>query len=112
VIGKSIQAGELIWDVVAELALRSRKKQGGKKMNDSQNGENGINRKAVYMVTDSKNADKGIWTRIGTAFENEENTHVILNAFPLGGELYIFDSKKGARGKTSHAGTPSEAVSQ
>ena len=81
-------------------------------MNDSQNGEKGINRKAVYMVTDSKNADKGIWTRIGTAFENEDNTHVILNAFPVSGEFYIFDSKKGSKVKTSPTGAPAEAVSQ
>lgn len=71
---------------------------------------NGNTRKDVFMVVAGKNGGKGAWVKVGTAFKNEDNTHILLNAFPMSGELYIFDSTEGSRSADPAAGAPAEAA--
>lgn len=49
------------------------------------------NYKDVYHITE-REGKKAIWTRIGTAYVNRDNSlNVILNSIPLDGRLQIRD---------------------
>jgi len=51
-------------------------------------------KKVRYVYTIRENGDKKIWTRIGVAFTNKDDSiNVVLNAFPLEGKLNIREAK-------------------
>lgn len=55
--------------------------------------------KDVYHIA-NKDGEKAIWTRIGIAFVNKDDSlNVLLNTIPLDGKIHIRDkiSKKGDR---------------
>lgn len=53
--------------------------------------ENCENMKDVYHITE-REGKKAIWTRIGSAFINKDNSlNVLLNSIPLDGRLHIRD---------------------
>lgn len=50
--------------------------------------------KDVYTIVEKEGWDKGIWIRVGTAFENRDGSqNIILDALPLNGRLQVRDRK-------------------
>ncbi len=46
--------------------------------------------KDVYTIIENENLERGIWLRIGAAFENRDDSlSVILDCLPLNGRLHI-----------------------
>lgn len=46
--------------------------------------------KDVYVITEKEGLDKPVWSRIGVAFVNrDESINVVLDAVPLTGKLHI-----------------------
>lgn len=55
--------------------------------------------KEVYHITE-REGKKAIWTRIGIAFTNKDNSiNVILNSIPLDGRLQIREPKNNRKGE-------------
>ena len=46
--------------------------------------------KEVYAITDRASMAKAVWSRVGTAFVNKDDSlNVVLDAIPLSGRLQI-----------------------
>jgi hypothetical protein len=56
--------------------------------------------KAVYTIVERKGSDRKLWVRIGTAWENKDQSlNVVLDALPVNGQIHIRDAeKKGGKG--------------
>lgn len=51
--------------------------------------------KEVYAITDRTSLAKAIWSRVGTAFVNKDDSlNVVLDAIPLSGRLQIRDKSE------------------
>lgn len=50
--------------------------------------------KEVYVITDRDPQSEPIWTRVGIAFVNrDQSLNVVLDAIPVNGRLHIRDKK-------------------
>lgn len=59
------------------------------KVNKESKMDNQENMKDVYQITEVE-GKKAIWTRIGAAFINKDNSlNVVLNCIPIDGRLHI-----------------------
>ncbi len=48
--------------------------------------------KDVYAITDRQESEKSVWSKIGIAFINKDNSlNVVLDAIPFNGKLHIRD---------------------
>lgn len=46
--------------------------------------------KDVFVITDRKEQEKPVWSKIGVAFVNrDESLNVVLDAIPLTGKIHI-----------------------
>jgi len=50
--------------------------------------------KDVFTIIEKEGWDKGIWTRIGTAFDNRDGSlNIFLDALPVNGKLQVRERK-------------------
>lgn len=53
--------------------------------------------KEVFAISERENS-KAIWTRVGTAFVNRDNSlNILLDSIPLNGKLQVRDARPSAR---------------
>ena len=74
---------------------------------------NGPSRRlAVYAVPETKDGEKGFWTRIGSAFTNRDGSiNVLLDALPLGtNKLQVREPKPPAERGTNGSRREFETV--
>ncbi len=71
---------------------------------------NGSNRRlAVYAVPDTKDGEKGFWTKIGIAFTNRDGSiNLFLDALPLGTNKLQVREPKAPSERTNGAGAHRE----
>ncbi len=61
--------------------------------------------KAVFTVMEIKDSDKGVFRRIGTAFDNQDGSmNVLLDAYPVNGRLHIREVDDTRRERQPQAG--------
>lgn len=51
--------------------------------------------KDVYLITERSDEQKSLWSKIGIAFVNKDDSlNVILDAIPVSGKLHIREQKQ------------------
>jgi hypothetical protein len=51
--------------------------------------------KGVFIIIENERLEKPIWTRIGSAFVNRDDSlNLFLDALPIGGKLHVRDLKE------------------
>jgi hypothetical protein len=67
-------------------------------------------RRAVYVITEKPGLKKAIWTKIGVAWLNRDQSwNVMLDALPLSGKLNIREeTERPSRYANNEAGVPAQ----